>query len=282
MKRLFYVFVILMGFALGVNAQLSPTYGGRIANATTAFGVNLSVGSAVYDLNTNKLYVCKTASASTLTLTTGSANFQIIGGNGVGTGTVTDLAAGLGITFGGSDITTTGTVAVDTSSASILSRQRALHEYQLKALASAYVYVGNASGVGTAVQLSSDVTMSNTGAVTIAAGAVTLSKMANETANTMLGNNTGSAAAPAALTESQIRTFLQTSQSQENFEAAHDSASHYIATLAHTPQSIGAVTVILNGMPLTVTTDYTLVETLKIRVVRPVMTYDKLSITYQY
>jgi hypothetical protein len=278
MKKLLFLFVILMGFALGVNAQLSPTTGGRIANATTAFGVNLSVGSAVYDLNTNILYVCKTATASTLTLTTGVANFQAIGGSGLGAGTITGVTAGTYMSGGGSS----GTVTLNADTTGLLSRIRAGHDYVAKALTSANILVGNASNVATAVAMSADATISNTGALTIAAGAVTLAKMANETANTMLGNNTGSAIAPVALTESQIRTFLQTSQSQENFEAAHDSASHFIATLAHTPQGIGAVTVVLNGMPLTVTTDYTLVETLKIRVTRPVMTYDKLSITYQY
>jgi hypothetical protein len=282
MKKLLFLFIILMGFALGVNAQLSPTTGGRIANATTAFGVNLSVGSAVYDLNTNKLYVCKTATVSTLTLTTGSANFQIIGGNGIGTGTVTDLTAGLGITFGGSDIITTGTVAVDTANVSILSRERALHEYQLKALASAYVYVGNASGVGTAVLLSNDVTMSNTGAVTIAAGAVTLAKMANETANTILGNNTGSPAAPAALSVANTLTLLTANQAQNNFVAAHDSTSQYIFQLTQTPRSLASMTVNYNGKVLTITTDYIIVETNKLKVLKPVYQYDNISATFPY
>lgn len=45
----------------------------------------------------------------------------------------------------------------------------------------------------------------------IAVGAVTLDKMANLPANSMLGNNTGSLATPIALTASQIRTFLNLS-----------------------------------------------------------------------
>lgn len=47
-----------------------------------------------------------------------------------------------------------------------------------------------------------------TGTVTLPAGTVTLAEMANETANTILGNNTGSAAAPIALTRAQVMALL--------------------------------------------------------------------------
>jgi hypothetical protein len=234
--------------------------------------------------------VCDVASASTLTLTTGSANFTLIGGSGVGSGTVTTIsvvtANGVSatvanatttpaLTFTLGDITPThiNSVALSGSSTPTL----------------AVTGTSSISGANTGDQtitLSGDVSTSGmtngTFTSTIGAGAVTLAKMANLAANSIIGNNTGSPATPVAMTVAQTRTLLQTSQSQENFEAAHDSASHYIATLAHTPQGIGAVTVILNGMPLTNVTDYALVETLKIRITRPVMTYDKISIAYQY
>ena len=45
-------------------------------------------------------------------------------------------------------------------------------------------------------------------ALTIAAGAVSLSKMANLAASTILGNNTGSPATPIALTAAQVKTVL--------------------------------------------------------------------------
>ena len=55
---------------------------------------------------------------------------------------------------------------------------------------------------------SGDVTSAGDGAATIAPGAVTLAKMANLAGSTILGNNTGAAAAPLALTVAQVKTLL--------------------------------------------------------------------------
>jgi len=58
-------------------------------------------------------------------------------------------------------------------------------------------------------------TTSGSLSVTISAGAVGLSKMANLAANSIIGNNTGSPATPAALTPSQVKTLLSISLSSD-------------------------------------------------------------------
>ena len=60
------------------------------------------------------------------------------------------------------------------------------------------------------ITLTGDVTGSGTGsfAATIGAGTVTLAKMANLAANSIMGNNTGAGATPIALTVAQTKTLL--------------------------------------------------------------------------
>jgi len=54
------------------------------------------------------------------------------------------------------------------------------------------------------VTVSSDISLADNGAATISASAVTLSKMANLAGNSIIGNNTGSATTPLALTATQV------------------------------------------------------------------------------
>ena len=72
-------------------------------------------------------------------------------------------------------------------------------------------YFSGCSGGGGITQLTSDVTAgpgSGSQAATIQPGVVTLAKMANLTANSIIGNNNGSPATPIALTETQVTAML--------------------------------------------------------------------------
>lgn len=88
--------------------------------------------------------------------------------------------------------------------------------WQRSPAADGVISVNGSSGavtVNAINQLTSDVTAgpasgSASAAATIAAGAVTLAKMANLAANTIIGNNTGSPVTPIALTPSQVNTLL--------------------------------------------------------------------------
>ena len=77
-------------------------------------------------------------------------------------------------------------------------------------LASGYIIVGNASNVATAVPMSGDATISNAGVLTIGAGAVTGSKIANNAVDyANLALDVG-ATATIALTAAQIKALYDT------------------------------------------------------------------------
>lgn len=66
-----------------------------------------------------------------------------------------------------------------------------------------------------------DITVSGTGTVwTLDAGTVTLAKMANLAANSIIGNNTGAPATPIALTAAQVKTLLDLTGTNSGDETA--------------------------------------------------------------
>jgi len=93
MKKLVLILVLVLMSIYGYS-QATPSAQVRVANATTAFGVNISIGTTVYDIGADKYFVCKTATSSALTLTTGAANFTQVGGSGLG-GTVTNVTGSM-------------------------------------------------------------------------------------------------------------------------------------------------------------------------------------------
>jgi len=80
---------------------------------------------------------------------------------------------------------------------------------KLEPLDSTKILVGNASNVATEVAVSGDVTMANTGAVTIAADAVTYAKIQNVSAtNVLLGRDSANAGIIEEISVGNVRTML--------------------------------------------------------------------------
>ena len=329
MKTLRQLILILSLVLIGVSGYsqgVTPVEVLRVANATTTFDVNIAVGKQIYDIGTDKLYVCKTASVSTLTLTTGSANFTLIGGSGTdvqalayvpathkltltnSADAVLPLAVDDGATEGLASFTavdfdiTTGNVAIDyangqkvsTNHAGFLTAagydsiaQNETDIAALELLADGKLYVGNGSNVATEVALSNDVTMANTGAVTIEADAVTYAKMQNVVADErILGRVSGADGVVEELTATQVRTMLNIEDnSEENLTMVTEKFEETsgVATahdLGHTTVVAYGCRVSLNGSTLD-PDDYTLAtETITITI--PVLQYDIVVISYSY
>lgn len=76
------------------------------------------------------------------------------------------------------------------------------------AMTNGQILVGSTGLAPSPRTMSGDATLNSSGALTIANAAVTLAKMANLAANSILGNNTGSSATPIALTPGQVLTLI--------------------------------------------------------------------------
>jgi hypothetical protein len=77
MKKLLILFLLLPALLLA-QAMISPSLLIKIANATTTFGANLSVGTQIYDMANNKLYAVKTKIFSTETIATAALSLNLL------------------------------------------------------------------------------------------------------------------------------------------------------------------------------------------------------------
>lgn len=123
------------------------------------------------------------------------------GGGGGGSGTVTLVSVATANGFAGT-VATAATTPVITLTTSVTGLLKG-NGTAVSAAAAGTDYVSS-------VTLTGDVTGTGTSsfAATIAAGAVTLAKQASLAANSIIGNNTGAAATPLALTATQVKTLL--------------------------------------------------------------------------
>jgi hypothetical protein len=92
------------------------------------------------------------------------------------------------------------------------------------------ILVGRTSDSPTWATLSGDATIANTGAVTVASGAITLAKMANASALSVIGNGTNSSAAPTYLAAGTNHHVLRRSGSTVGFGSLDLSQSGTVGT----------------------------------------------------
>jgi len=257
MKKLM-MFICLITLGLGVFGQATPSDQVRVANATTAFGVNIPIGTTVYDIGADKFYVCKAASVSTLTLTTGAANFtELATGSMHAAVTIPTLTAhGLHLS--------TQAISMDTATAS-----------QTGTLSSADWTTFNN-------KLSAEVdgSITNEGVLTVVDGTNT----ADIKSNTSMAKRvrfSGSGGVTIEGADSTITLFSR-SAIVEDFEQAADSIAdnRCYFQLSQTPTA-GTISVHLNGVNLKPTTQYTIV-TNKLRIGCGVYKYDQVNISYSY
>ena len=72
MKNILIILFLFIGFF--VKAQLTPVPDFRIGDASTAFGINIPIGTKIFNVATGEYFVADAALASTATLTTASGD----------------------------------------------------------------------------------------------------------------------------------------------------------------------------------------------------------------
>jgi hypothetical protein len=78
MKQLLFSAVLFL-FSLSIFAQATPVTEFRVATAATVFGVNIPVGTKVYNIATKQIWVCTTAAPSTASIgTPGAGAFTLL------------------------------------------------------------------------------------------------------------------------------------------------------------------------------------------------------------
>lgn len=156
------------------------------------------------------------ATASSVNLSTQATGTLQAGQFPALTGDVTTTAGALGTTIASGSVTLSKMASLAANSiignnTGVSATPIALTAAQVKTLL-AISLTSDVTGTLQAAQApahTGDVTSSaGSLALTIGAGAVTLAKMANLAANSIIGNNTGTAATPVALTAAQVKTLL--------------------------------------------------------------------------
>lgn len=260
MKKVIITMVIILSSLIGFS-QVSPTQVYRIADATTPFGVNISVGKQVYNVDTEELWIATASVSSDATLTSAAASFKIVNGNGVtnlGEANATESTVDVTSSTG----TSVTLQSANTSRAGLMSKETF---DQVQVNNAKVSNIPTDLGFGTVTATSVGITTDG-GADDIILAAANGTQAGLMTAGQV--NKLGTIAEGA-----QVNYTLIT----EKFEETSGTAATH--TLAHSAQTVGCH-VSLNGAVLD-PANYTLTATtLKINL--PVSQYDAVIITYNY
>jgi len=262
MKNKILIFLLLLFNMIGFS-QVTPTEVLRIADATTAFGSNVAVGKLVYDIDADELYVCKTASVGTLTLTTGSANFT----------NITSEAAATNLSEGTSTETTVDVNSSTGSNATLLAASTSRAGVMTKALYD-NVIANNAKNTNVSTTLEVGTKTSTTLAITSDGGAddVTLPSATTDDAGLMTATQYDKLAGIATGAEVNLDSSTEKFEEDDGTPTGH--------SLAHTAVTAQGCRVSVNGSTLD-PAQYTL-TTSTITLDIPVVQYDIVIITYFY
>lgn len=277
MKTLILI-LALMTFTVVSYAQ-TPTFNGRWPDTTTVFTMNLAVGSEIYSVAEDINWKCKVpAAAGTKISTHVFANWtQQASGASHAPVTIGATANGLSIlgqvlSLAAATSTNAGALAAAdwinfNKAYDSVSNGRYIPKYIIDAAGDLIVGTGNNAVARLAIGTDRKFLRSN--------GTTAVWDTAKNASSTSTG--------PLSSTDWSTFNNKVGASLTEAFEATADSASHFIATLSHTPISIGSVHVSVEGYELIPTTHYTIVQTNRIRISAfPIYTYNKIVILYNW
>ena len=260
MKKLIISMVLVLAGLVGFS-QVAPIQVYRIADATTTFGVNISVGKQVYNIATQELWIAKEGVAGSATLTTAAASFKIV--NGAGTTNLAEANA----------TETTVDVTSSTGTAATLQSADGIRAGLLSVEKFAEIEANTDKETNVSTDLSLGTIDANSVAITSDGSADDVILPAANTTQAGLMTALQFVKLDGIEAGAQVNYTLFTEKFEETSGTAitHD--------LAHTAQT-GGCRVSLNGIVLD-PANYALTAT-TIKVNLPVSEYDIVVITYNY
>lgn len=187
MKK-FTLILILISLSIGLFAQSTPVSDIRVATEATTFGINLPIGTKVYNIEDGKYWVAIAGVSGTLSLTTAAASFKQLNANFT---TFVTIDQTVGQTIG-----TTGSRLVNLWATNIDATNLTVFNPIVGSI------TGNAATVTTNANLTGDVT-SVGNATTITAKAVKLAMMddiAPGVKGSILGRSVSGSGVPEVIT----------------------------------------------------------------------------------